>query len=100
MGAQAPPKFAHRTIQAPDGASLSYYTIGQGPGLVILHGSILYAVAQSGLAVLLSSSYTVYLPSTRGRGFWPNQSRACQPSALQILKPYISKHIFNSESRN
>lgn len=55
-------------IITKDGARLSYYSIGNGPGLIILHGSAGYALTHQELALQLSSFYTVYLPSRRCRG--------------------------------
>ena len=59
----------HHTLPSKDGtAILSYYTIGTGPGLIILHGANCTASTHSELATLLSSSYTVHLLERRGRG--------------------------------
>ncbi|CAG9976102.1 unnamed protein product [Clonostachys byssicola] len=55
-------------IITKDGARLSYYSIGNGPGLIILHGSAGYALTHQELALKLSPFYTVYLPSRRCRG--------------------------------
>ncbi|CAH0058356.1 unnamed protein product [Clonostachys solani] len=55
-------------IVTKDGARLSYYSIGNGPGLIILHGSAGYALSHQELALQLSPFYTVYLPSRRCRG--------------------------------
>ncbi len=62
------PKFAHDFATAPDGGKLSYYTIGSGPHLLILHGSATYSLLHDELAVALSPYYTVHLASRRGRG--------------------------------
>ncbi|CAH0014472.1 unnamed protein product [Clonostachys rhizophaga] len=51
-----------------DGARLSYYSVGNGPGLIILHGSAGYALTHQELALQLSPFYTVHLPSRRCRG--------------------------------
>jgi pimeloyl-ACP methyl ester carboxylesterase len=51
-----------------DGVHLSYYYIGKGPGVIIVHGALSFALTQLDLAVSLSDHYTVYLPSRRGRG--------------------------------
>jgi pimeloyl-ACP methyl ester carboxylesterase len=58
----------HHYATTEDGAKLSYYSIGSGPGIVIVHGAVSYAFTHSELAKLLSAKYTVYLPSRRGRG--------------------------------
>lgn len=66
----SPPKteFTHHYATASDGARLSYYTIGNGPSLLILHGSASFALTCSELALELSPYYTVHLVSRRGRG--------------------------------
>jgi pimeloyl-ACP methyl ester carboxylesterase len=56
------------TLSTDDGSALSYYSIGTGPGLLILHGAATYALTQLELAELLAGHYTVYLLSRRGRG--------------------------------
>ncbi|CAI6029497.1 hypothetical protein V2G26_010297 [Clonostachys chloroleuca] len=60
--------FSSHYIITKDGAQLSYYSIGNGPGLIILHGSAGYALTHQELALQLSPFYTVYLPSRRCRG--------------------------------
>jgi pimeloyl-ACP methyl ester carboxylesterase len=54
--------------EAADGVQLSYYTVGSGPSILIIHGSACYALSHQELAIALSSSYTVHLASRRCRG--------------------------------
>jgi pimeloyl-ACP methyl ester carboxylesterase len=65
---EAPEILVGSSLSASDGTSISYFTIGHGPGLIILHGAISFALTHVDLANALSSAYTVYLPSRRGRG--------------------------------
>ncbi len=65
---QKDPKLVHAFATAPDGGKLSYYVVGSGLYLLILHGSATYALLYSELAVALSLYYTVYLLLRRGRG--------------------------------
>lgn len=51
-----------------DGTKIAYYQLGHGPGLIILHGAMQSGLSHSELALLLSQSYTCYLPDRRGRG--------------------------------
>lgn len=52
-----------------DGTPIAYRVIGsQGPGLVILHGSMEASHSHLELAKALSEKFTVYLPDRRGRG--------------------------------
>jgi pimeloyl-ACP methyl ester carboxylesterase len=51
-----------------DGTSIGYQVIGNGPGLVIMHGAMESASSHSELASELGDFHTVYLPDRRGRG--------------------------------
>ena len=62
------PDLTHSFATAPDGAKLSYYTIGTGPPLLILHGAVTHALTHKELAVALSPYFTVHTASRRGRG--------------------------------
>jgi pimeloyl-ACP methyl ester carboxylesterase len=62
------PDLVHNFATAPDGGKLSYYTVGSGPDLLVLHGSATFALLHEELAVALSPYYTVHLASRRGRG--------------------------------
>ncbi len=51
-----------------DGTTIGYYQLGQGPGVVLLHGSMETAQSHLQLAQALADAFTVYLPDRRGRG--------------------------------
>jgi pimeloyl-ACP methyl ester carboxylesterase len=51
-----------------DGTTIGYRRVGEGPGLVVLHGAMSSGYNHVQLARLLADSYTVYLPDRRGRG--------------------------------
>ncbi|NUR72130.1 MAG: alpha/beta hydrolase [Hamadaea sp.] len=57
-----------RTTTAPDGVTLGWYSVGTGPGLLILHGAMESAVSHLELAEALSDQFTVHLLDRRGRG--------------------------------
>ncbi len=61
-------KLTHHFAKAPDGGQLSYYSIGSGPSILVLHGAMSYALSNEEMAVALSPHYTVHLVSRRGRG--------------------------------
>jgi pimeloyl-ACP methyl ester carboxylesterase len=97
--AETPKALTHSFFIASDGTSISYYTIGQGPGLIILHGAVSYALSHLDLANALSSDYTVYLPSKRGRGL-----SGPYPESVAKLNPLCNvqgsskrKRIYNPE---
>lgn len=55
-------------VTSKDGTTIGYRQVGQGPGLVILHGAMESAQSHMQLAEALADSFTVYLPDRRGRG--------------------------------
>ena len=61
-------QFTAGSVTSKDGTTIGYRQLGQGPGLVVLHGAMESAQSHTQLAVALASSFTVYLPDRRGRG--------------------------------
>jgi pimeloyl-ACP methyl ester carboxylesterase len=51
-----------------DGTTIGYRELGEGPGVVVLHGAMESAQSHIELAEALASDFTVYLPDRRGRG--------------------------------
>ncbi len=56
------------SVISKDGTTIGYYQLGQGPGVVLLHGSMKTAESHLQLAQALADEFTVYLPDRRGRG--------------------------------
>ncbi|GAA2207549.1 alpha/beta hydrolase [Nonomuraea monospora] len=56
------------TVTSADGTTISYRELGQGPGLVIVHGAMQTGQSQLDLATALAADFTCYLPDRRGRG--------------------------------
>jgi pimeloyl-ACP methyl ester carboxylesterase len=56
------------SVESADGTRIGYLRIGQGPAVVVLHGSMQSARSHTQLARALADTYTVYLPDRRGRG--------------------------------
>ena len=56
------------TVTSRDGTTLSYYQLGHGSGVVLLHGAMETAQSHMQLAEALSDSFTVYLLDRRGHG--------------------------------
>ena len=56
------------SVISNDGTTIGYRQLGQGPGLVVLHGAMESAQSHMQLAEALADAYTVYLPDRRGRG--------------------------------
>ncbi len=56
------------SVTSRDGTSIGYRQLGQGPGLVVLHGAMSSGYHHLDLAEALANAFTVYLPDRRGRG--------------------------------
>ncbi|MFC5649887.1 alpha/beta fold hydrolase [Paenibacillus solisilvae] len=56
-----------RTASSLDGTSISYETIGSGPGLVLVHGTCRAAEHYRPLAEKLAAAFTVHVMNRRGR---------------------------------
>ena len=56
------------SVTSADGTSIGYLRVGNGPAVVILHGSNESARSHTHLALALADKFTVYLPDRRGRG--------------------------------
>jgi len=56
------------SVESRDGTSIGYWKTGQGPAVVVLHGSMESARSHTLLAQALANDFTVYLPDRRGRG--------------------------------
>jgi pimeloyl-ACP methyl ester carboxylesterase len=56
------------SVVSRDGTRIGYLQVGQGPALVLLHGSMETARSHISLALALADAFTVYLPDRRGRG--------------------------------
>ncbi|HEY7357653.1 MAG TPA: alpha/beta hydrolase [Ktedonobacterales bacterium] len=66
--AAAREQYTTSAVTSQDGATIGYRQIGQGPGLVLLHGSNVSGQDFTQLAEALADAFTVYLPDRRGRG--------------------------------
>jgi len=63
-----PSQYTTGCVVSRDGTTIGYRQLGQGPGLVVLHGAMESAQSHLQLAEALADAYTVYLPDRRGRG--------------------------------
>ena len=61
-------ELAQGAVESRDGTTIGYWKTGQGPAVVVLHGSMESARNHTLLAAALADDYTVYLPDRRGRG--------------------------------
>lgn len=56
------------TLTSADGTTIGYRQIGNGPGLLLLHGGLQASQHYMRLAAALADAFTVYVPDRRGRG--------------------------------
>ena len=61
-------ELAQGTVTSRDGTEIGYYKTGEGPAVVVLHGSMESARSHTLFAEALADEFTVYLPDRRGRG--------------------------------
>ncbi|GAA4591819.1 alpha/beta hydrolase [Planotetraspora phitsanulokensis] len=55
-------------VTSADGTRIAYHSVGHGPGIVLLHGSMETARSHMAMAEALADAFTVHLPDRRGRG--------------------------------
>lgn len=55
-------------VTSKDSATIGYRQLGDGPGLVLVHGAMESAQSHMQLAAALADAFTVYMPDRRGRG--------------------------------
>jgi pimeloyl-ACP methyl ester carboxylesterase len=60
--------YTENFVTSADGTKIGYRTLGSGPGVVLLHGSMETAHSHMGMARSLADRFTVHLPDRRGRG--------------------------------
>jgi pimeloyl-ACP methyl ester carboxylesterase len=72
---------------SPDGAKISYYTVGSGPSVLILHGAMSFALTHRELAAALSPFYTVHVASRRGRGLSDGYPPSVTEKSLELSAP-------------
>ena len=79
------------SVTSADGTTIGYLRTGQGPAVVILHGSNESARSHAQLAMALASEFTVYLPDRRGRGrSGPHQPGHSMHTEVEDLKAVVA----------
>ncbi|WP_247004639.1 alpha/beta fold hydrolase [Halosolutus gelatinilyticus] len=56
------------SVTSKDGTTIGYRQLGQGPGIVLVHGAMQSSQNLIKLGRILSDPFTVYIPDRRGRG--------------------------------
>ena len=77
------------SVVSRDGTRIGYLRVGQGPPVVLLHGSSESARSHTQLALALADAFTIYLPDRRGRGLSgphrPDHSMRTEVEDLQAV---------------
>ena len=60
-------KIQKNSVKSADGTVIGYYSLGNGPGLVMVHGSLRSAADYKVLGECLASNYRVHIVNRRGR---------------------------------
>ncbi|MGP8159690.1 MAG: alpha/beta fold hydrolase [Candidatus Dormibacteria bacterium] len=68
------------TVTSKDGTHIGYYRLGQGPGVIRLHGAGQSSENFRNLARMLEDAFTLYIPDRRGRGM---SGASGEPHGLQ-----------------
>ena len=56
------------SVVSADGTRIGYRRLGQGPGVILLHGGVNASQHMMKLGRALADAFTMYLPDRRGRG--------------------------------
>lgn len=56
------------SVTSQDGTTIGYRQLGQGPGVLLLHGAMETSQSHMQLAEALADTFTLYMPDRRGRG--------------------------------
>jgi pimeloyl-ACP methyl ester carboxylesterase len=92
------PHYQNR-VTSNDGTSISYYTMGSGPGLILVHGALSMAADYNTMAECLGKDFTVYAIDRRGRGLSGPQGKdysiikECEDVAA-LQKKVNAKYLF------
>lgn len=89
---RTPAQFSTGQVTSTDGTTIGYHQIGNGPGLIVVHGGARASHHYLRLAELLSDSYTVYLPDRRGRGLsGPKGDKYSITREIEDLRALVQK---------
>ncbi len=91
------------SVISKDGTTIGFRQVGQGTGVILVHGSLMASQDLMKLAGLLSNDFTVYIPDRRGRGlsgpYGDNYSLIKESEDIQaIVDKTGSRNIFGLSS--
>ncbi|PTM58179.1 alpha/beta fold hydrolase [Desmospora activa] len=96
---QANQKIKKESVQSLDGTVISYHVMGEGPGLLIVHGGFRASQHYIRLGDSLSDDYTVYIMDRRGRnnsgpkGSGYSVQKECE-DVIAILQKHQVSYLF------
>jgi pimeloyl-ACP methyl ester carboxylesterase len=80
------------SVISRDGTTIGYRQLGQGPAVVLLHGSNVSGQDFTQLCEGLADAFTVYLPDRRGRGLsGPFGNDYCMQKEVEDLDALLSR---------
>ncbi len=80
------------SVISEDGTPIGYLRIGEGPAVVLIHGSNESARSHTQLALALADAFTVYLPDRRGRGLsGPHSAEHSIRSEVEDLEAVLTE---------
>ncbi len=83
-------------ITSKDGTTIAYRQLGNGPGIILVHGALTSSLRLMKLGHALSDTFTVYIPDRRGRGlsgkFGDNYSMQREIEDLDALLDNTGTH--------
>jgi pimeloyl-ACP methyl ester carboxylesterase len=97
-------EFTNHSVISKDGTQIGYQSIGRGPGILFIQGSMGTIENFTQLAQELADSFTIYLPERRGRGISPKvftEDHSIEKDVEDIdalLKETHAKYIFGLSS--
>jgi len=86
------PAFIKNYITSRDGTTIGYLQLGNGPGVILLHGGMKASQDLMKLAIALSKTFTLYIPDRRGRGLsGPHGDHFSIMSEVEDMQAIITK---------
>ena len=80
------------SVVSEDGTPIGYLRTGEGPAVVLIHGSNESARSHTQLALALADTFTVYLPDRRGRGLsGPHRAEHSIRSEVEDLEAVLAE---------
>jgi pimeloyl-ACP methyl ester carboxylesterase len=91
------------TVTSADGTTIGYRQLGQGPGVVLVHGSVETAASHVELAEALAGDFTVTFYDRRGRGasgaFGPSHGLRSEVADLRaVIEATGAERVFGISS--